>query len=136
MRPYARLDAKTGLRVLCGAQVDGRFVCGAELARVGVLPDGRRVLCMLDGWKHRARGHWALSNHSRRQLAAGERPRFRRRKETGRNYQGDPFQAAFPSLGPKDNYVVQPWPSGSLADCPKCQAVNVLTAEHLRVLPA
>src|SRR2546422_11188646 len=134
---YARLDRETGLRVLCGARLNGRFICGGQLARVGVLEaDATRLLCMLDGWRHRGRGHWIVNNHSVRQRAVGQRPRFRRRRETSRSSPADPNLAAFPSLGPTDNYVIQPWPTGSLADCPRCGRTNVLTAEHLRVLPA
>lgn len=54
----ARLDGKTGLKVLCGSIGN---TCRGELARVAIVPKavtweghvlltGDRVLCMLDGW--------------------------------------------------------------------------------------
>lgn len=163
-QPYARLDRKTRLRVLCGATVNGRFICVGELARVGILDPqqyGRperseeiRVLCMLDGWRHRAPGHWTLNNHSARRLAGAQRavtrgllapkqyaarsrPRFRRPKETSRRTSlPDVNMVAYPALGPTDNYVVQPWPAGILADCPRCGRTNVLDADMLNVEPA
>jgi len=146
----ARLDRKTGLRVLCGAHdEDGRHTCRGELARVAVLKDGRRVLCMLDGWKHRGRGHWILNNQNLRrvsearaqrarglltaeQFAAHSRPRFRRPRETSRVLtSGDPNATVY---GLKvDNYVVYPRSVGILADCPECLKTNVLAAAALRV---
>ena len=147
MRPTARLDNKTGLRVLCGAKDDdGRYTCRGELARVAVLKADRRVLCMLDGWKHKARGHWVLNAHSARRLAGAEsavsrgllsaeqlaersRPRFRRPIPVGSD-----ANAAGYGLS-ADNYVVFPGTAGILADCPRCTRTNVLTETALRVAP-
>jgi hypothetical protein len=139
----ARLDRATGLQVLCGMPT-----CRGVLARVAVVDD-RRLLCMLDGWKHKARGHWTLNNHSvhlqkvattevsRGDLAPDQlvgRGRPRNRRPIDRAEERDANRAAFGLSS--DNYVIQPWPSGILADCPRCGHVNTLTAAQLRVAPA
>jgi hypothetical protein len=155
----ARLDRKTGLRVLCGSIGN---TCRGELARVVVmettavafegriLVPGDRVLCMLDGWRQQGHAtgprHWveiktaleraasAVSAVRRgvldREHLAGRRPRNRR--AITRNGGHDPNADVYGLTG--DNYVILPDPEGVLADCPLCRRTNNLTAERLRVV--
>jgi hypothetical protein len=150
----ARLDRTTGTRVMCGSIGN---VCRGELARVQVIEktlvalDGRtlaaggRVLCMLDGWKHKSRGHWRASEHSLRReakataavrrgtldrdvLASRRRSSFRQPIPPGK----DTNDAAYGMK--RDNYVIESIPAaGILADCPMCGRTNTLTASELRV---
>ncbi len=141
MEVLARLDKTTGLRVLCGWPT-----CHGELACIQIVK-GKRVLCMLDGWKHKARGHWAQNQHSahraanatdavrrgelaRELLASRRRPRLRQPIPDDK----DTFRSVF-GLN-SDNHVIAPVPKvGILADCPipSCGRVNLLLGSNLDV---
>jgi hypothetical protein len=140
----ARLDRATGVKVLCGSVGN---TCRGELGRVDVIANDQRVLCMLAGWKQKARGHFTLNNHSkprgakataavrrgvlpRGQLASRRRASFRQRIPT----ELDTNRIAY-GLEP-DVFVIESIPAaGILADCPVCGRVNTLTAAKLRVAP-
>lgn len=139
MELFARLDS-TDLRVLCSS---GDRTCRGELACIQIVK-GKRLLCMLDGWKHVRGGRWAESNHSARrrrgagaavamgtlapaQLQARAAPRFRQPIPTEVDTNRTVYGLA------ADNYVVYPLGKGILATCPRCGHDNRLSAAHLRV---
>jgi hypothetical protein len=158
----ARLDRKTGLRVLCGSIGN---TCRGELARVAIidaavtlegrkLTPGDRLLCMLDGWvKHPPLipgqpPRLTLSDHERqraqrataavrrgkadRELLADARRPRNRRPITNVE---DFDTIHLYSGGQVTRDILRLGPEGMLADCPLCPRVNILTAEQLRVVP-
>jgi hypothetical protein len=138
----ARLDRTTGLRVMCGS-IGG--TCRGEFARIAVVK-GRRMLCMLDGFKQNAGpGHFAASDRSlhreakataavrkgtldRDVLASRRRPQLRRPIPAEK----DANRAAYGLT--RDNYALE-WisPAGILADCPVCGRTNTLRGPQLGV---
>ena len=80
----ARLDKKTGARVLCG-----RARCDGQLAEIWTNPqeaekDGLPVEISVDvavfspGWAPDSEGVWRLTRHAARRIAKGLDPKFRR----------------------------------------------------------
>lgn len=139
MELFARLDS-TGLRVLCSS---GERTCRGELACIQIVK-GKRLLCMLDGWKHVRGGRWAESNYAGRRRRGAEaavakgslapdqlydrgRPRLRQSIPEASDVNRTVYGLA------ADNYVVFPLGTGILATCPRCGHDNRLSAPHLRV---
>ena len=107
MTMFARLDKKTGYRVLCG-----RIDCPGEIARVN---ESRQALHFGDGWTNSV-GAWHLSAHARGGLQQGRSPSHRRRWST-----------AEPAMPARSATYDLPAP----AVCPTCQLVQVLDPERL-----
>lgn len=156
----ARLDGKTGLRVLCGSIGN---TCRGQLARVAIVPKavtweghvllaGDRVLCMLDGWVRqpaavtgglpcltlsksaRERSESAAAAVRRgvldREQLVGRRPRHRRPITHVEDFDG---VIQLYSEGQVIRDIIFLEPEGILACCPMCPRVNTLTAAKLRV---
>jgi len=86
MSPTEWIARRVGDRILCGRQVDGRYVCQGELARVERLVAGNSVragheiITLPTGFVMDPPGssHWRLTARSQRQQAAGRKPSHRR----------------------------------------------------------
>ncbi len=120
MSPLARLDRRTGCKVVCG-----RPDCGYVLARVVQIPQGR-VAEFAMGWAPNSEGIWALTRHAAARVANGRPPAFRRRPrpDTLRLLPHKPMY--------RDKY---PTPQAYPAQvrCPRCRLVQTLDAQQLRV---
>jgi hypothetical protein len=158
----ARLDGKTGLKVLCGSIGN---TCRGELARVAIVPKavtweghvlltGDRVLCMLDGWvrqpaavtgglprltlskRERQRPRLATAAVRRgvldREFLASRRRPRHRRPITHVEDFDGVIQLYSEDQVIRDIIFLEP--DGILADCPLCPRVNTLTASKLRVV--
>ena len=71
MSPLARLDRRTGCKVVCG-----RPDCGYVLARVVQIPQGR-VAEFAMGWAPNSEGIWTLTRHAAARVANGRPSAFR-----------------------------------------------------------
>jgi len=143
---YARLDAKTGLRVLCSHPA-----CGATLANVVLVPphvswnhktervvakdtgEPIRILAMLPGWVRDREGIWHRFRHAtqelRRRDRLGEKQRLTRRAskplpDTSEERRDD--EKTGRRLSMIYNYPAH-------ARCPDCSRVHILDAERLRL---
>lgn len=126
---------QVGYRILCGHQVDGRYDCGGELARVisgwHSMPDGTSspddlstmldlstlgVVSLGEGFVEDPPGsaHWRRTNRAERQLEAGDTPRSRRSMGSW----GSPPTRSYPDWpGTPPEYAhPAPW----TRECPRC----------------
>ncbi len=144
----ARLDKKTGYRVLCGV-----LDCGADVASVVLVsPINLRVACFDPGWQRRQLdGIWELSRHAKANLQRYRRRQRRREpcsvcrgegitivgKAGCRHDLGSPpLLARRPtSLGKETQSLVHALKRPQLparAKCKACGFINVLEADRLR----
>ncbi len=141
----ARLDQRTGRRVLCGARGGS---CGAELAYVsdhevidgyitqpGVpIPVGMRLIHVRQvyfacGATRRQDGVWQYGEHAARRTVKRQRPQGRRGKEL-RWREGDAGGTSYGILHPTPDALPV------LVKCPEaggCGTVNLLDSDVLRV---
>lgn len=146
MEILARL---VGNKVLCGMPNEhGRTTCRGELARVEEWRD-KRLLCIPDGWKQKARGHFTSTNHSvaLRQVATGKvrrgdldadqlarQGRPRNRRPIDRPQERDAYLAGYGLTSVSAVIEIEFFPAaGILADCPRCGHVNTVMASRLGV---
>src|SRR5205823_4598299 len=118
---FARLDKKTGAKVLCC-----REDCGQVLARV-VEREVGRVLEFEMGWARGADGVWARTRHAQQRIRYG-RPMAHRRPPRGiiRRVEGDAIEL----------YDNAPTPGAYPVEvrCPNCSRRQALDAARLRVV--
>jgi hypothetical protein len=133
-----------GEKVLCGMPNEhGRTTCRGELARVEEW-QGIRLLCIPDGWKRKARGHFTLSNHSvhlrkgvqlkvgKGDLAADQaagQGRPRNHRPTDRPQERDAYLAGYGLTSVSAVFESISIPAtGIRSTCPRCGHINTLTA--------
>jgi hypothetical protein len=144
------LARRVGEKVLCGMpNKHGIPTCGGELARVQGWQGKPLLLVIPDGWKQKARGHWALTSHSvslrgvaaskvsRGKLAPDQavaRARPRNRRPIDRADERDAYLAGYGLGSVSAVFEAISIPSaGILSDCPTCGHVNTLRAAPLRL---
>src|SRR5712671_3649479 len=86
--PTARLDKRTGCRVLCGRLVNGQRSCDGQLAEIVEYDDHGNFanascsdpfrMLQIEAGREELQGIWTLSNYARKQVARGGLSGFRR----------------------------------------------------------
>ena len=127
------LARRVGERILCGRQVDGRYVCQGELARVeSLLLDGalakvftnNEVVTLPTGYVEDppSSHHWRLSSRARRQMQEHRQP-----VGTQRKFAGPPVTNV-----PDVPYVQRGFPGPDWSrECPHCGCTARVTSAVL-----
>jgi hypothetical protein len=158
MALVARLDKKTGLRVMCGRKdAQGQFTCAGQLAYIaqGGTPGAEnfyRSLKMGQGWTENGDGTWSLTRYAQNRLRSANRrldhgrlteaewrqqaaPRFRRdySPAIASRWLGEDAAAHHEqNLHPPT--VDPPLHLPIVAICPKCGQRNTIEAGPLKIV--
>ncbi len=124
MEYIARLDKKTGLRVLCGHPNCGEI---AEITETGNL----RRLHLPSGYKPREDGVWDLGKHARENVKHGRRAQDRRGYVNNAVIRGALIRGERVDTKPERWSPIPELPTKAV--CPICGHPNVLDPDQLRV---